>query len=249
MGDQKPEYEAIFDTEAGKAVLKRVVDHYTDVFLPCEKKDRAYYRGLTTEEAARSAGLPLRHDGQRHGHAENWVAGPEHEENKNERRTRREASLAAFADELVQRVGKLRKGMAFPDIHAVAEEAAEAVRKHRPDGRPLFKPTDLLRYDAALLLAWHLGVEPEEVWLHSGTDLGVRKLGISTAGRKILTLAELPKPFQELTAWQAEDILCIYKAVFAKLVRGDKPVDDADFGKIKATRQKMSCGHRHCAAC
>ncbi|MGW3371727.1 hypothetical protein [Streptomyces hydrogenans] len=225
-------YDPIFDTKEGKAVLKRVIAHYSDVFLPCEEKDRAYYRGLTTKDAARSAGLLRRHDKQRHSHAEDWVAKEDSE--------RRAASLELLAKELVGRVGKLHKSMCFPEIHAVVEEAATAVRKARHP-----KPTPLLRYDAALMLAWRLKSEPEEVWLHSGTDRGVRTLGIGTAGRKTVTLAELPKPFRKLPAWQVEDILCIYRRVFLRLVTG-RDADEALLTEIAQKRPAMGCKHRRC---
>ncbi|MFD9451829.1 hypothetical protein ACFWBC_01835 [Streptomyces sp. NPDC059985] len=229
MNDPNPEYHPIFDTQQGIAVLERVVEHYTDVFLPCEKKDRKYYRGLTTKKAARDAGRLRRHDNQRHSHADSWAGktGPR----------KAEDALDRFSEALKQYAGKLYEGMPFLELHDVVEEAA--LRAGSP------KPEPLLRYDAALMLAWHLRTEPEDVWLHSGTDWGVRTLGISTKGRKIVTLDELPTTFRKLPAWQVEDILCIYRLVIQQ-VHGDQPVDAKVFAKIEAKRQQMGCGHRRC---
>ncbi|MEC4015069.1 hypothetical protein [Streptomyces sp. H27-D2] len=249
MHEQNRGYNKIFDTDAGIAGLTVAVEHYARVFLPCEKKDCKHYRALTLEDAARSAGLLLRHDGQRHAHAESWV-----EEDQGRDRDRRAASLATFADELADSTEKLYKGLSFHGVHAVVEEAAEAVRKAgavRKTGArkaSVLKPMPLLRYDAALMLAWHLGVDPEEVWLRSGTDSGFRYLGCRSGhGKKTVTLGELPKPFQQLPPWQAEDILCIYRRVFGRLV-GGKPLDKALFDKIADKRQRLGCGHRRCTA-
>ncbi|MFC7973982.1 hypothetical protein ACFUT3_01800 [Streptomyces cinereoruber] len=229
MDEDNPEYHPIFDTQDGIVVLKRIVEHYTNVFLPCEKKDRKHYRGLTKEEAARAAGLVLRHDEQRHSHANSWAGkkGPEDSA----------AALVRFSQALVERAGKLYERMPFPELHDVVEEAAG------PAGPP--KPEPLLRYDAALMLAWHLRTEPEDVWLHSGTGRGVRTLGISTKGRKTVILDELPIVFRELPAWQVEDILCIYGLVIHR-VREGKLMDEALFAKIEAKQQQMACGHRRC---
>ncbi|MGW4702875.1 hypothetical protein [Streptomyces sp. NPDC004285] len=239
-------YDPIFDTEESRAVLGRVVAHYAGTFLPSEEKDRAYYGALKKEEAARSAGLLLRHDGERHSHAVSWVEGSRSQEGGEERKSRREVSLRAFSDELVERRNRLREGMDFGGVHAVVEEAAEAVGKDRSRGVRTFKPSDLLRYDAALFLAWHLGGAPEGVWLHSGADWGYRLLG--GLRKKLTSLDELPEPFRGLPAWQVEDILCLYKDVFRR-VRSRKPVGDAAFEKIAATRQRMGCGHRRCSSC
>ncbi|WP_432017889.1 hypothetical protein [Streptomyces hydrogenans] len=246
MHEQKPAFHPMFDTDTGIVGLTDVVKHYQRVFLPCEKKDRKHYRELAREDAARSAGLLLRHDGQRHSHAESWVEGPKTEDDKPKRKGRREVSLTAFADELVNLTWKLYEGMPFAQIHTIVLEAAEAVSKGRPGGVRPFKPSVLLRYDAALMLAWHLGAEPAEVWLHSGTERGFRSLGFS-GRRKTVAPDELPLPFRKLHAWQVEDILCLYRLLFELVVSG-KPVDEAMFARIEAKRQKMGCGHRRCAA-
>jgi hypothetical protein len=48
------------------------------------------------------------------------------------------------------------------------------------------------------------------VYLHSGTRDGARALGLGR-GRDTLRKHELPREFEELTAAEIEDCLCIYK--------------------------------------
>ncbi|MER6916021.1 hypothetical protein ABT354_30470 [Streptomyces sp. NPDC000594] len=64
--------------------------------------------------------------------------------------------------------------------------------------------------DAALTLARHRGIEPAEVWLHSGAARGYPKLGPpADHSRATVAVDELPSAFLDLPAWQVEDILCI----------------------------------------
>jgi hypothetical protein len=69
---------------------------------------------------------------------------------------------------------------------------------------------DLTIYDITHRIGAHLGLAPERVYLHRGTRVGARALGLGR-GRATLELRELPPEFHRLTAAEAEDCLCIYK--------------------------------------
>jgi hypothetical protein len=56
--------------------------------------------------------------------------------------------------------------------------------------------------------AW-LKLEPRQVFVHAGVRVGARALGFG--GRDRLDLQELPGPFRDLSAAEAEDCLCIFK--------------------------------------
>jgi hypothetical protein len=68
----------------------------------------------------------------------------------------------------------------------------------------------LVVYDVSHRIGAHLGVEPERVYLHSGTREGALALGL---GRSLaaIDLADLPEEFRRLTPAEAEDCLCIFK--------------------------------------
>lgn len=70
---------------------------------------------------------------------------------------------------------------------------------------------ELYVYDAALRLGAHLGLAPTFVYLHAGTRLGARALGLGQ-GRAYLEMHELPLPLQALSPDEVESFLCIYKA-------------------------------------
>lgn len=69
---------------------------------------------------------------------------------------------------------------------------------------------ELFVYDAALAIGARLDLEPEQVYLHAGTRIGARYLGLGR-GRKSLAKDELPREFAKLRPREIEDCLCIYK--------------------------------------
>ena len=73
---------------------------------------------------------------------------------------------------------------------------------------------ELMVYDTALRIGAKLGLEPERVYLHSGTRQGARVLRLRS---KECSLAptELPLALRALRPHEVEDCLCIYKGRFA----------------------------------
>jgi hypothetical protein len=73
-------------------------------------------------------------------------------------------------------------------------------------------------YDTALRIGARLGLSPQQVYLHAGTRHGPEALGFDR-GRSSISLDEVPPPMNGLTAEEAEDVLCIYAADLARVVR------------------------------
>lgn len=65
-------------------------------------------------------------------------------------------------------------------------------------------------YDAALRMGAHLQLTPDFVYLHRGTRVGARALGIAV-NRKYIEKSELPKELRTLSADHIETFLCIYR--------------------------------------
>jgi hypothetical protein len=76
---------------------------------------------------------------------------------------------------------------------------------------------NLYIYDTALRIGAKLELLPEMIYLHSGTRVGARRLGLNFKGRA-LGPHELPAALRALKPYEVEDILCIYKGRF-----GDAP--------------------------
>ena len=102
----------------------------------------------------------------------------------------------------------LAKCRSFEELHDEAEEAIGDIHMIGP----------LVLYDVSQRIGAHLGLKPNLVYLHSGTRDGARALGLGR-GRKTLEISELPRELHRLSAAEAEDFLCIYKAELARLAR------------------------------
>ena len=68
-----------------------------------------------------------------------------------------------------------------------------------------------------------LNLFPEKVYLHAGTRLGARSLGLPNVPR--LSVSEFPKEFRALKPHEIEDALCIFKDEFALFRRIPVPAD------------------------
>lgn len=95
---------------------------------------------------------------------------------------------------------EMRKCLSFEALHDLIEREIGGI----PDIGPLTV------YDVATQIGAHLHLEPEKVYLHSGTKKGAGALGLG-ARRKTLEPSELPVEFGRLTAREIEDCLCLYK--------------------------------------
>jgi hypothetical protein len=69
---------------------------------------------------------------------------------------------------------------------------------------------ELMVYDTALRIGAKLGREPSEVFLHAGTRVGARKLGLDIS-RETIGMSELPPLLRKLKAREVESLLCMYK--------------------------------------
>jgi hypothetical protein len=72
---------------------------------------------------------------------------------------------------------------------------------------------ELFSYDTALRIGAKLGLTPEKVYLHRGTRIGARALGMD-ARVDFLTMNQLPSFLQVLEPREVEDFLCIFKDKF-----------------------------------
>jgi hypothetical protein len=65
-------------------------------------------------------------------------------------------------------------------------------------------------YDAALRMGAHLKLAPDFVYLHRGTRVGAKALGI-TVNRSHIEKSAFPKALRALSADEIETFLCIYR--------------------------------------
>lgn len=140
-------------------------------------------------KAIRVAALSITCDGKRHPH---------------QRRLRAQV-LRAAARGLRAAARLLQRCRSFAELHEIVRVKIRTIRGIGP----------LTVYDIATRVGGHLGLEPEIVYLHAGTSVGARVLGLD--GGKTLAPAALPSPFQILRPREMEDCLCIYARELARL--------------------------------
>jgi hypothetical protein len=69
---------------------------------------------------------------------------------------------------------------------------------------------ELTVYDTALRIGGKLGLEPDRVYLHSGTRVGARNLGLNWRAA-FLQVSDLPAKLRVLKPREVEDLLCVFK--------------------------------------
>lgn len=87
----------------------------------------------------------------------------------------------------------------------------ELIRLVRVLTRDVPRIGELAAYDISERLGWFLQLEPEVVYLHSGTRDGARKICRAWKGAT-LEKAQLPASFQTLSCSEIETLLCVHKS-------------------------------------
>lgn len=171
--------------DAGLPVHEAIVRAYIKYVRPDARAELALFsreQQPSFRAAVRAAALS-RIDGVKHSHQ--WRIPPE--------------SLSEMADILEK--ANLQRAPSFEWLRDRIERVTAGV----------WRIGDLTVYDVAQRIGVYLGLEPERIYLHAGTKLGARALGLPTG--KPLRKQQLPAPYWRLSAAELEDVLCIFKAV------------------------------------
>lgn len=82
---------------------------------------------------------------------------------------------------------------------------------------------ELTVYDMARWIGAYLRLEPELIYLHTGTRHGAAALGIEvSSSEKTLDKYRLPSEFWTLSCGYLEDLMCLYKEPLARAQAGEK---------------------------
>jgi hypothetical protein len=170
--------------------MKTVVVDYIAKHRDKAQRELRYFKiQRTLEEAVSLAALAKKPNGKRFSH----------------QRRIPEPVLKRAEAKLLRAVPRLRRAKFFDELHYIIETEI----------LPIFGIGELMVYDTALRVGAKLGLEPTQVFLHAGTRVGARKLGIN-GGRKSVPISEFPAPLRRLSAKEVEDVLCIYEKLFGR---------------------------------
>ena len=172
--------------------LKAIVRTYIRQIRPCAEAELEWFRSQPSIKAAiEHAALAINSRGKRYSH----------------QRRLRKKTLEEARTILLTRQSRLAKAQHFDELLDLVETAVQDV----PGIGELYV------YDTSLRLGARLNLEPTKVYLHSGTRIGARALGLNGKAESLRT-TELPKAFRELRPHEIEDVLCIFKNEFKKPV-------------------------------
>jgi hypothetical protein len=146
--------------------------------------ERRVFGARSLREAIEYAALAKLPDGKRHPH---------------QYRLKR-AVLAKAERRLQACAARLRRCGSFAKLYELVKEEIGGIRGIGP----------LTVYDVANGIGAQLGLGPELVYLHAGTAVGAKALGLDHR-RESIHPSELPAEFQRLRPGEMEDCLCLYK--------------------------------------
>jgi hypothetical protein len=159
---------------------------------------------LRDDEAVSVAALCQLPSGKRHPH---------------QRRIPRTA-LNESRQRLLMNLDAIRACSSFDELYELVEQLI----------RPIPMIGELTVYDTSLRIGAHFRLEPELVYLHAGTRVGARRLGLNWRARA-LDVDSLPPAVRVLAAHEIEDVLCIYEDWFRPQCRSSSPVLLAETNK------------------
>lgn len=191
---RKAKKQGICDRDPDQCLetYEEVIGDYIRRFRVNARADRQFFKDCSFQKALRYAGRCMRSDGKRHGH----------------HRRRTQETLFEVESVLQKCAEQMRACEMFHDLHELIYREI----------RPIDGVGPLLVYDAAISIGAHLGLNPDRIYLHSGTAKGAKAI-LGTRGRKTINRSEIPSAFLRLRCYEIEDCLCIYKDDLARIAR------------------------------
>jgi len=172
--------------------LAGLVEDYRRNFRPSADEERDFFKNSPSMEVLLDdAGRAIRPDGKRHNH----------------QRLIPRSVLSRATTILKQNRDRLRACGTFDELHSLCIVLL----------RGGWGAGELYVYDTALRIGAFLQLRPDAVYLHAGTRVGARALGLDVSAGKLMP-QDLPPPIRVLSADEMEDFLCIYKSELAGLM-------------------------------
>ncbi|RME00042.1 MAG: hypothetical protein D6814_04405 [Calditrichaeota bacterium] len=172
-----------------------IVRTYIKKIRPQFQKELNWFRQQPTlSEAIRTAALAINSNGKRYSH---------------QRRLEKKA-LEKACDLLLAIEREISRTKDFDELFALIQQRIS----------PIKGLGELYAYDVALRIGAKRGILPERVYLHAGTRVGAKSLGLNHRA-KTLEVPQLPDWLQQFQPCEIEDILCIFKDKFKYLEKAD----------------------------
>jgi hypothetical protein len=165
--------------------LSQIVSHYVaNKRERAESERRWFIIQPTLEDAISNAARARKPSGKRFGH----------------QRRIPESVLRQCEIALLESARALQSAQTFEEFHHIVSETIGGIHG----------VGELMVYDTSLRIAAKLKLEPVVVFLHAGTRLGAKALGLDSS-QAYIERRFFPPEFEPLSASEIEDVLCIYK--------------------------------------
>ncbi len=166
-----------------------VSDYIANKRAKAEAERRWFVIQPTLEDAISKAARAIKPSGKRFGH----------------QRRIPESVLRQSERALLDSVPSLQSARTFEELHRVISSTIGDIPGIG----------ELTIYDTALRIGAKLKLEPAVVFLHAGTQIGARALGLD-GSLEFIERKSLPREFEPLSPAEIEDVLCIYKDRLSK---------------------------------
>jgi len=174
--------------------LKAIVRTYIAQIRPRAQAELDWFRKqLTLNSAIELAALAINSEGKRYCH---------------QRRLKRE-NLERAKTVLLANSDFIRKCGSFDELFTLIEMTLQEIGGIG----------ELYIYDTALRIGANLSLSPGKVYLHTGTRVGAKALGLD-GKLKTLDIAALPIELHQLEPHEIEDVLCIFKSELSEETTG-----------------------------
>jgi hypothetical protein len=164
--------------------LQAIVRTYVTKIRPSSQAELKWFEQLTLREAIQTAALATNSRGKRYSHQRRII----------------KVALEEAKHILLSNEGFLSNCITFDELFLAIDTLL----------RPVYGLGELYIYDTTLRIGANLGLLPAKVYLHAGTRVGAEAIGF-TSDLATIEISNLPKEFQQLEAYEIEDVLCIYK--------------------------------------
>jgi hypothetical protein len=165
--------------------IEAIVRTYIRQIRPKAKAELDRFRELwSLSTAIKKAALAINSKGKRHKH----------------QRRLKKITLQRAHDVLCANEEAIEQVHDFDELHTLIDRILG----------PVPGIGELYVYDTALRIGAKLDRLPTRVYLHAGTRIGARALGLGTNGRT-LEVSAFPRELRSLEPHEIEDLLCIFK--------------------------------------
>jgi hypothetical protein len=176
--------------------IKTIISHYKRHCRINSENEISWFKSLETKNVIYNAAFAVDCCGRRCSH---------------QRRLKKNALLKSYQI-IKTNWNIIKKSRNFDELYEIMKSKLENV----------FSLGELYFYDTSFRIGAFLNLFPKEIYLHAGTRIGAKNMGIEIKNRTKFKITEIPKDFRCMKPHELEDIFCIYKKYIGRIKIGNE---------------------------